>query len=203
MAIPLRLPPALRYRDFRLFTLGYFPAETGEYIHFVVQNWLAWELTQSAFYLGLLGFFEFAPRFIFGPIGGVVADRMDRLKLLILSRVANLIQSLIFAFLVFSGLLEFWHIVVLVIFMAIVSSFSTAAQQVVDRHSGAARRSRQRIGAPFGNPQLDQSDRPVDRRRASDFDRSGTLFVHPGAHRLLYAGRALQDAAARFVGDRG
>jgi MFS family permease len=131
MAIPLRLPPALRYREYRLFTLGYFPAETGEYIHFVVQNWLAWELTQSAFYLGLLGFFEFAPRFVFGPIGGVIADRMDRLKLLILSRVANLVQSLIFAFLVFSGLLEFWHIALLVIFMAIVSSFSTAAQQVV------------------------------------------------------------------------
>ena len=131
MAIPLRLPPALRYRDYRLFTFGYFPAETGEYIHFVVQNWLAWELTQSAFYLGLLGFFEFAPRFIFGPIGGVIADRMDRMKLLILSRVANLVQSLVFAFLVFSGWLEFWHIAVLVIFMAIVSSFSTAAQQVV------------------------------------------------------------------------
>lgn len=131
MAIPLRLPPALRYRDYRLFTFGYFPAETGEYIHFVVQNWLAWELTHSAFYLGLLGFFEFAPRFVFGPIGGVVADRMDRLRLLILSRVANLIQSLVFAFLVFSGLLEFWHIAGLVIFMAIVSSFSTAAQQVL------------------------------------------------------------------------
>ena len=127
----MRLPPALRYPEFRRFTLGYFPAETGEYIHFVVQNWLAWELTHSAFHLGLLGFFEFAPRFIFGPIGGVVADRMDRMKLLILSRVANLIQCLIFAFLVFAGLLEFWHIVLLVIFMAIVSSFSTAAQQVV------------------------------------------------------------------------
>jgi predicted MFS family arabinose efflux permease len=111
--------------------MGYLPAETGEYIHFVVQNWLAWELTQSAFYLGLLGFCEFAPRFIFGPIGGVIADRMDRLKLLKLSRVANLLQSLVFAFLVFSGLLEYWHIVVLVVFMAIVSSFSTAAQQVV------------------------------------------------------------------------
>lgn len=127
----MRLPPALRYREFRLFTAGYLPAETGEYIHFVVQNWLAWELTQSAFYLGLLGFCEFAPRFVFGPIGGVVADRMDRLKLLKLSRVANLLQSLVFAALVFGGVLEYWHIVVLVVFMAIVSSFSTAAQQVV------------------------------------------------------------------------
>ena len=127
----VRLPPALRYRDFRLFTIGYFPAETGEYIHFVVQNWLVWELTHSAFFLGLIGFFEFAPRFIFGPIGGVVADRMNRLKLLIISRIANLLQTLVFAFLVFFDLLQFWHIVVLVIFMAVVSSFSTAAQQVL------------------------------------------------------------------------
>ena len=127
----MRLPPALRYRDFRLFTIGYLPAETGEYIHFVVQNWLAWELTRSAFALGLLGFCEFAPRFVFGPIGGVVADRMDRIQLLKLSRLANLIQTLIFAALIFTGMLQFWHIVVLVVFMAIVSSFSTAAQQVV------------------------------------------------------------------------
>lgn len=127
----MRLPPALRYRDFRLFTMGYLPAETGEYIHFVVQNWLAWELTHSAFSLGLLGFFEFAPRFIFGPIGGVIADRMNRLHLLVASRIANLLQTLVFAGLIFLDLIQFWHIVVLVIFMAIVSSFSTAAQQVL------------------------------------------------------------------------
>jgi MFS family permease len=127
----VRLPPALRYRDFRLFIVGYLPAETGEYIHFVVQNWLAWELTHSAFFLGLIGFFEFGPRFIFGPIGGVIADRIDRLQLLIMSRIANLLQSLVFAALVFFDLIQFWHIVVLVIFMAVVSSFSTAAQQVL------------------------------------------------------------------------
>ncbi len=127
----MRLPPAFQYRDFRLFAIGYFPAETGEYIHLVVQNWLVWELTQSAFYLGLIGFFEFAPRFVFGPIGGVVADRMDRHKLLIISRVLNLLQTLIFASLVFVGWIQVWHIILLVIFMAIVSSFSTAAQQVL------------------------------------------------------------------------
>jgi MFS family permease len=127
----VRIPPALRHREFRLFAIGYLPSETGEYIHFVVQNWLVWELTQSAFYLGLIGFFEFAPRFVFGPIGGVIADRVDRLKLLVLSRALNLLQTLVFALLVFSGRIQFWHIVVLVIFMAIVSSVSTAAQQVL------------------------------------------------------------------------
>jgi len=127
----MKLPPALRYREFRLFAIGYLPSETGEYIHFVVQNWLVWELTQSAFYLGLIGFFEFAPRFVFGPIGGVIADRMDRLKLLVWSKALNLLQTLVFALLVFSGAIQFWHIVVLVIFMAIVSSVSTAAQQAL------------------------------------------------------------------------
>lgn len=127
----MKLPPALRHHEFRLFAIGYLPSETGEYIHFVVQNWLVWELTQSAFYLGLIGFFEFAPRFVFGPIGGVIADRMDRLKLLVWSRALNLVQVLVFALLVFSGAIQFWHIVVLVIFMAIVSSVSTAAQQAL------------------------------------------------------------------------
>jgi predicted MFS family arabinose efflux permease len=127
----VRLPPALRHRDFRLFTIGYLPSETGEYIHFIVQNWLVWELTQSAFYLGLIGFFEFAPRFIFGPIGGVISDRMDRRRLVTLSCFLNLFQSLVFAFLVFSGSVQFWHIVGLVIFMAVVSSVRTAAQQVM------------------------------------------------------------------------
>jgi MFS family permease len=124
-------PPALRHREFRLFVSGYLFAETGEYIHFIVQNWLVWELTHSAFYLGLIGFCEFAPRFIFGPIGGVIADRMDRLKLLIAARILNLLQTSIFAFLIFAGLIQLWHIVVLVIFMAIVSSVSTAVQQVL------------------------------------------------------------------------
>lgn len=40
----MRIPPALHRRDFRLFAIGYFPAETGEYMHLVVQNWLVWEL---------------------------------------------------------------------------------------------------------------------------------------------------------------
>jgi predicted MFS family arabinose efflux permease len=127
----VRLPPALRYRDYRLFTIGYLPSETGEYIHFVVQNWLVWELTESAFFLGLIGFCEFAPRFIFGPIGGVISDRTNRQWLVTLSCLLNLFQSLAFAALIFSGLLQVWHIVGLVIFMAIVSSVRTAAQQVM------------------------------------------------------------------------
>ncbi len=126
----MRVPPAFRYRDFRLFVSGYIPSQTGDYIQLVVQNWLVWELTQSAFYLGLIGFFEFAPRFIFGPLGGVITDRVDRLKLMILTQILALLQTAIFAFLIYSGLIQFWHIAALVTFMAIVHSVSTTAQQV-------------------------------------------------------------------------
>lgn len=127
----MTLPPALRHRDFRLLVSGYIPAQTGEYIQQVVQNWLVWELTQSAFYLGLIGFCQFAPRFIFGPLGGVIADRVDRRRLLIVIQILTALQAGVFAFLVFSGLIEFWHIALLVIFIAIVNSVDSTAQQVL------------------------------------------------------------------------
>lgn len=127
----MRIPPALHYRDFRLLTLGYIPGQTGEYIQHVVQNWLVWELTHSAFYLGLIGFCQFGPRFIFGPLGGVIADRVDRRKLLILTHVLSAIQAAVFATLVLSGLIQFWHIALLVIFTAVVNSISSTAQQVL------------------------------------------------------------------------
>lgn len=127
----MRVPPALRYRDFRVFIAGYLPSQTGEYIQQIVQNWLVWELTHSAFYLGLIGFCQFGPRFVFGPLGGVIADRVDRRRLLILTEALSLIQVAAFAFLVFSGLIQFWHIALLVIFTAVVSSISTTAKQVL------------------------------------------------------------------------
>lgn len=127
----MRLPPALRHRDFRLLVSGYVPSQTGEYIQQVVQNWLVWELTQSAFYLGLIGFCQFAPRFIFGPLGGVIADRVDRRKLLIVVQLLTAVQSGVFVFLVFTGWIQFWHIALLVIFIAVVNSVNATAQQVL------------------------------------------------------------------------
>lgn len=127
----MRLPPALRHRDFRLLVFGYVPSQTGEYIQQVVQSWLVWELTQSAFYLGLIGFCQFAPRFIFGPLGGVIADRVDRRKLLIVIQILAALQAGVFAVLVFTGLIDFWHIALLVVFIAIVNSVDSTAQQVL------------------------------------------------------------------------
>jgi predicted MFS family arabinose efflux permease len=127
----VRVPPALRHRDFRLLVAGYIPGHTGEYIQQVVQNWLVWELTHSAFYLGLIGFCQFAPRFVFSPLGGVIADRVDRRKLLILTQILQALQTGVFAFLVFSGWIQFWHISLLVIFLAIVNSVNSTATQVL------------------------------------------------------------------------
>lgn len=86
---------------------------------------MVWELTHSAFYLGVIGFCESAPRFVFGFLGGVIADRVDRLKLLALAEALTAAQVAIFAMLVFSQTIEFWHIVLLVIFIAVVNSVST------------------------------------------------------------------------------
>jgi MFS family permease len=127
----VKIPPALRHRDYRLLIFGYIPSHIGEYIQQVVQNWLVWELTHSAFYLGLIGFCEFGPRFVFSPLGGVIADRVDRRKLLIVTQALAVAQTATFALLVFTGWLQFWHIAILVLFIAVVHSVNSTAQQVL------------------------------------------------------------------------
>jgi MFS family permease len=118
-------PPALRYRDFRLFAIITCRRDQQVY-SFVVQNY---RLNTSQLALGLLNSAS-SYRAVFGPIRRCCRSH-GPYPALKLSRLANLIQTLIFAALIFTGMLQFWHIVVLVVFMAIVSSFSTAAQQVV------------------------------------------------------------------------
>src|SRR3970040_2393316 len=72
-----------RYRDFRLIWAGAFTSTTGTWMQSVAQSWLVLELTGSAFYLGLVSFLADLPILLFSLVGGVVADRMDRRKVLL------------------------------------------------------------------------------------------------------------------------
>src|SRR3989337_1092479 len=74
---------AFRYTDFRLLWSGAFTSTTGTWMQTVAQSWLVLEMTGSAFYLGLLGFLADLPILLFSLVGGVIADRMDRRKLLL------------------------------------------------------------------------------------------------------------------------
>jgi MFS family permease len=93
----------LRYRDFRLIWSAEILSQIGTQIQRVAVAWQVFELTGDPFHLGLLGLVRFVPLFLFGLVGGVVADRYDRRLTLILSEIALLGASAAFAGLTATG----------------------------------------------------------------------------------------------------
>ena len=101
---------AFRYHDFRLMWSGAFTSTTGTWMQQVAQSWLVLELTGSAFYLGLVGFLADLPILLFTLVGGVVADRIDRRKLLLGSQYIQMTTALILTTLVLLDQVRIWHI---------------------------------------------------------------------------------------------
>ena len=85
-----RVFKAFEYRDFRLLWIGACTSSVGTWMQTVAQNWLVLELTNSPFLLGLDSFLGQIPIFLFSLIGGVVADRADRRKLLVGSQMVQM-----------------------------------------------------------------------------------------------------------------
>src|SRR5678815_899329 len=105
----------LRHRDFLLLVSGTLVSHTGDLLQSMAVSWLVFELTHSAFKLGILGFCWMLPRLIFGAVGGVVADRVDRRRLLILTQSVAMLQSVAFLLLVVTGRITYGQIVFLTV----------------------------------------------------------------------------------------
>ena len=103
---------SLKYRDYRLYWYGSCTEHMGQQMETMASAWLMMELTHSPFYLGLLTFCKIAPLFIFALVGGVVADRFDRRKLLVGSFWASAIVSTALLVLAQAGMIAPWHLLV-------------------------------------------------------------------------------------------
>ena len=101
---------AFQYRDFRLLWVGACTSSIGTWMQEIAQNWLVLEITNSPFLLGLDAFLGDIPIFLFSLVGGVIADRMDRRKLLLISQVVQMISALTLAFLIATHRIQIWHI---------------------------------------------------------------------------------------------
>ena len=102
----MKLPSTLRaFRsyNYRLFFVGQGISLVGSWMQQVALGWLVYRLTSSPWYLGLVGFLDQIPIFLFAPIGGVISDRFDRRKVLIVSQALAMLQAFLLALLVFSG----------------------------------------------------------------------------------------------------
>jgi predicted MFS family arabinose efflux permease len=104
---------ALHYRDFRLLWFGAFLSTTGTFMQTYAQAWLVYSMTGSAFLLGLDGFLATGPMLIFSLFGGVIADRMERRKVMLVSQYLQMTFALVLAALVYTQKVHIWHIFVL------------------------------------------------------------------------------------------
>jgi predicted MFS family arabinose efflux permease len=117
-----RVFKAFQYRDFRLMWIGACTSSIGTWMQIVAQGWLIYRLSHSAFYLALDQFLAGIPIFLFSLIGGVVADRIERRKILLMSQWVQMASAGTLTILVVLGLQQVWPILCL----SFVSGFAQA-----------------------------------------------------------------------------
>jgi predicted MFS family arabinose efflux permease len=103
---------AFQYHDFRLLWFGACTSSIGTWMQEIAQNWWVLDKTHSARLLGLDAFLGDIPIFLFSLVGGVIADRMDRRKLLIISQVIQLVSALTLAVLMGTEHVKVWHVLI-------------------------------------------------------------------------------------------
>src|SRR3954470_7313506 len=105
----MQLPSALRalqYYNFRLYVVGQAISLIGTWMQRIAVSWLVYNVTHSAFYLGLVGFAGQIPMLLLSPYAGAYVDRHSRYRTLLATQVASMIQAGLLALVVFMG---FYH----------------------------------------------------------------------------------------------
>jgi MFS family permease len=120
---------ALRHPNFRLFFSGQLVSLVGTWMQRVAEAWLIYRLTHSAFLLGVLGFASQVPVFFIGPLGGHVADRYERRRILVATQTASMLLASGLALLTLTGLVREWHLLLFAALLGVVNAFDIPARQ--------------------------------------------------------------------------
>jgi MFS family permease len=119
---------SLRHRDFRLLFFGTSLSHVGDFIQAMAQSWLVWTMTGSPFLLGVVGFCQAVPRLLLGAIGGAIVDRVERRRLMLSTQILAMLQAFVFWALVYFQEIQFWHVMVLVLFLGTVNTINQTAR---------------------------------------------------------------------------
>lgn len=126
MSSPFR---ALRSRNYRLFFIGQGISLIGSWMTRLATSWLVYRLTDSAFLLGLVAFAGQAPSILLPPLAGVWLDRFDRHRVLVVTQVLSMLQSLALAALVLSDTVTMPWVIALTVFQGLVSAVEIPTRQ--------------------------------------------------------------------------
>lgn len=120
---------SLRYPNFRLLIAGQFATSSAQWMEQVARGWLVYEMTGSPLLLGAVQATRALPLLIFGLLGGVLADRLDRKRQMVLAQNANAVLNIVLAALVISGRVQAWHVFVTAALAGSVMAFQQPARQ--------------------------------------------------------------------------
>ena len=122
---------SLRHRDYRYLWFGMVVSSSGQWMEQIAIGWLMLQLTDSAFMVGAIYGARAAPSLLFSPVGGVVADRFDRLKMIALSQLGAAILAGTMAVLNFTGAIQVWQIFVIVFLFGSTWAFNNPARHAL------------------------------------------------------------------------
>jgi len=120
---------ALQYRNYKLFFVGQGISLIGTWMQQIALSWLVYRLTDSVFLLGAVTFSSQIPSFILGPFAGVIADKFERRKVLVVTQALSMVQASTLAALVLTQTIEIWHILTLSALLGIINAFDIATRQ--------------------------------------------------------------------------
>jgi MFS family permease len=120
---------ALAIPNYRRYTAGQAISLTGTWMQMAAQSWLVLTLTHSATTLGLIVALQTLPILLLGPYGGVVADRVDKRRLMIILQSAMGVQALVLGVLTVAGAVQMWEIGVLAVLLGLNNAFESPARQ--------------------------------------------------------------------------
>ena len=111
-----RVFSALHDSNYRLLWGSNFAMYLSRWMQMTVLSWFVLNITESPFKVGIVGFCGMAPNLVLGIFGGYLADKLDRKKLLSVTQILNLIAAMAMTFLLVSGIAEYWHAYIAIIF---------------------------------------------------------------------------------------
>jgi MFS family permease len=120
---------ALRHRNYKLFFSGQLISLIGTWMQGLAMGWLVYRMSHSAFMLGLVGFASQIPTLVLSPFAGVLLDRWNKHKVIVITQTLSMVQAFILSYLVLSGGVQIWQLVLLNVFIGMVNGFDMPARQ--------------------------------------------------------------------------
>lgn len=128
------LARALSHPSYRNYAIGNGISVIGTWIQRIAAGWYTWEVTHSPAWVGIIAFMELAPSTIFGPIGGALVDRRDRLSMVKATQALSMVTSGAMTVAAFTGTLSIWLLAALIFIHGVIQAFAQPARLSLISH---------------------------------------------------------------------